>query len=347
MSTPLVSVLVPAWNVAPWLAEGLGSVLAQSLAELEVVLVDDASTDSTLEIARGLAARDPRLVVVARPTNGGSARARNDALAVARAPWIAVFDADDRMAPDRLARLLAVAESRGAVWVADDQWVEFAGDGALRGRLLTDEPEGAVGLDLVRFLDRDPPEAIGYGTLKPLVRRDFLERHGIRWRPEAGRSDDFLFTLECLARGASAWLWNEPLYGYRLRPGSQVTRLDARATLRHLAAVQELAERLLADHPDPAVHAALARRRRRIAAASVYRELLAALRAGRLFAAAALLARTPGSSALLAAGALEALRRRLGPRRPPILAERRLFSSRLDRVADALGTPVRDPSARP
>lgn len=322
---PEVSVLVPCRNVAPWLAAAAASALGQTLADLELILVDDASTDGTAETARRLAAADRRVRLVLRPVNGGSAAARNDGLARARGRWIALLDADDRMAPQRLERMVTVAEAVGADWLADDQWIEAEGTGWPPARLLLDEPAGASPLDAVRFLDRDPPETIGYGTLKPLIRRDFLLRSGVRFRPEAGRSDDFLCAVDCMAAGAACWLLAEPLYHYRLRPGSQVTGTNPIPTLDHMLEVQTLAERSLAGHPDPGVAAALARRRARIELAALYRRALDAARRGALVELARLFRRRPALARLLARGLGEAVTRRLRGDRLPTLANRPLF----------------------
>jgi succinoglycan biosynthesis protein ExoO len=322
---PRVSVLVACRDAAPWLGEALASALGQTLEALEVILVDDGSRDESPRIGETFAARDGRLRLVRHPTSQGSAAARNTALGLARGRWIAVFDADDRMEPERLARLVATAERVGADWLADDQLIEAEGTGWPPARLLLDEPAGASRLDAARFLDRDPPEAIGYGTAKPLVRRAFLVRTGIRWRPEAGRSDDFAFTLDCLAAGASCWLLNEPLYRYRLRPASQVTSLSGSATLVHQLEVQALAERLLEGRASPEVRAALARRRRRIEAARRYRAAIEAVRAGAAGRLLGLLARDRAVLTLLARGLAEAARARLTGRRVPTLANRRLF----------------------
>jgi succinoglycan biosynthesis protein ExoO len=325
VAEPVVSVLVACRDAEPWLAAALDSALGQTLGELEVILVDDGSRDGSPEIGRAFAARDARLRLVRHAAPRGSAAARNTALGLACGRWIAVLDADDRMEPERLARLVATAERVGADWLADDQWIEAEGTGWPPARLLFEEPAGASPLDIVRFLDRDPPEAIGYGTLKPLVRRAFLCAHGIRWRPEAGRSDDFAFTLECLAAGASARLLNEPLYRYRLRPSSQVTSLDATATLAHQLEVQALAERILERRASPELSAALARRRQRIEAALRYREAIEALRAGAFRPLLRGLGRDPARLPLLARGLAVALRARISGARIPTLANRRLF----------------------
>lgn len=325
IARPVVSVLIACRDAAPWLPEALGSALAQTLAELEVILVDDGSRDTSPAIAREVAARDPRLRFVARASARGSAATRNEALALARGRWVAVLDADDRMAPERLARLVATAEAVGADWIADDQWIEVEGMGWPPARLLLAEPAGASPLTIARFLDRDPPEAIGYGTLKPLVRRAFLCAHGVRWRPDIVRCEDFLFTLDCLAAGASAWLLNEPLYRYQLRPGSQVTSSAGAAALDHQLAAQGVAERLLESVADDEIRAALTRRRIRTEAARRYRAAIDAFRTGALVQVLRGLRRDPGLLPLLARGLVEALRARLSGARIPTLANRRLF----------------------
>ena len=78
LSAPLVSVVTPVWNAAATLAETVASVRAQSLADWELLLVDDASTDGSRDLARALAAADPRIRLIERATNGGAAAARND-----------------------------------------------------------------------------------------------------------------------------------------------------------------------------------------------------------------------------------------------------------------------------
>ncbi|MDS9470053.1 glycosyltransferase [Paracoccus sp. MBLB3053] len=111
-SGPLVSVVVPAFNAEATLARTLASVLRQSHQTLELLVVDDGSTDRTAQIAADLAQADPRLRVI-RKENGGVASARNAALAEARGNYIAWLDADDLWHPDKLARQLACLAASG------------------------------------------------------------------------------------------------------------------------------------------------------------------------------------------------------------------------------------------
>jgi len=103
-ATPQVSVLLPARDAADTLGEALGSLRAQTLTDWECVLIDDGSTDGTGELADDYARRDARFHVVHRSAPAGIVAALNQAAALARAPWLARQDADDRSHPERLAR---------------------------------------------------------------------------------------------------------------------------------------------------------------------------------------------------------------------------------------------------
>ena len=111
---PAISVLMPAFRAAATLAEAVESVRAQSRGDWELVIVDDASDDATAEILARLAAAEPRIRAARLAVNGGAARARNRALAMARGRWIAFLDADDLWLPDKLARQIAFMEASGA-----------------------------------------------------------------------------------------------------------------------------------------------------------------------------------------------------------------------------------------
>lgn len=102
---PMVSVIVPALNAARWIERTLASVQRQTVRDIEIIVVDDGSTDETAAIVRG-AMRDDRRIRLIRQANGGVGRARNAGIAVARAPFVAPIDADDLWHPTRLERHL-------------------------------------------------------------------------------------------------------------------------------------------------------------------------------------------------------------------------------------------------
>jgi glycosyltransferase involved in cell wall biosynthesis len=105
----LISVVIAAYNAEKFIGETIESVLRQSYSDFELLLVDDGSSDCTLEIMKGYEMRDPRIRVLAQQ-NQGAAAARNNAVSVARSEWISVLDADDMMEPDCLERQIAFVE---------------------------------------------------------------------------------------------------------------------------------------------------------------------------------------------------------------------------------------------
>jgi glycosyltransferase involved in cell wall biosynthesis len=104
---PTVSVVIPAYNRAGVLPRSIGSVLAQTYNDFEVVVVDDASSDRTCETVAGLAEQDPRVRLVAARQNGGAARARNLGVQEARGRFIAFLDSDDWWMPGKLSAQVA------------------------------------------------------------------------------------------------------------------------------------------------------------------------------------------------------------------------------------------------
>lgn len=102
MNHPLVTVLVAIYNTENYLEQCLDSLCRQTLPQLQIVCVDDASTDGSLAVARRYAARDERIEVIALPENRGQAYARNQALARARGEYVAFLDSDDWMSADCL-----------------------------------------------------------------------------------------------------------------------------------------------------------------------------------------------------------------------------------------------------
>jgi glycosyltransferase involved in cell wall biosynthesis len=107
---PLVTVLIPVFNGERFLAEAIDSVRSQTYANLEILVVDDGSSDATPDILRALASGDCRIVVL-RKANGGIAAALNAGIAAARGDYLARMDADDVMLPGRIERQVAFLEA--------------------------------------------------------------------------------------------------------------------------------------------------------------------------------------------------------------------------------------------
>lgn len=102
---PKISLLVAVYNTAAFLPECLDSLLSQTLEDIEVICIDDASTDNSLEILHKYAEKDARVRVIALERNGGQARARNIGLADATGEYIGFVDSDDWLSPDALEKV--------------------------------------------------------------------------------------------------------------------------------------------------------------------------------------------------------------------------------------------------
>lgn len=108
-----ISIIIPCYNVAPWLSRCLDSILAQSYGNIEIIAVNDGSTDDTAQVLDAYAARDPRIRTVHKE-NGGVTSARLRGVEVAAGDWIGFVDGDDEIEPDMYERLLHNAKKHGA-----------------------------------------------------------------------------------------------------------------------------------------------------------------------------------------------------------------------------------------
>lgn len=312
---PDVSVLIAAWQAEAFLGRSVETALAQEGVTVEVIVVDDASTDDTCGVARAMADRDGRVTVVRLPENAGPAGARNAALAVARGTWIAVLDADDRMVPRRLQRMIAMAGAREAdIVLGNLAQIDEGGMPVADEPFITD-PDRPVRLDAAAFLAGNLRVVGGHnlGYLKPLVRRAFLEREGISYDPDLRNGEDFHLVLCCLLSGAVVWFSPDADYLYTRRVGS----ISAVSAIDHLNALIR-AETDMLVHPalTPELRELLGRRRRGLQDLRTTETVLQALKARRIGPARAALAARPRAAGLVLRQLSEGMLRRLRDQSP-------------------------------
>jgi glycosyltransferase involved in cell wall biosynthesis len=121
--TPLVSILIPAYNAEPWIADTIKSALGQTWPSKEIIIVDDGSEDRTLAVAKRFAAKD---VSVVTQKNQGAAVARNKAFSLAQGEYIQWLDADDLLAPDKISRQMSVLNGcKGNGTLCSASWGAF------------------------------------------------------------------------------------------------------------------------------------------------------------------------------------------------------------------------------
>lgn len=229
---PEVSVIIPAYNSEEYIAQALSSVLNQSYHNLEVILVDDASTDSTIKIARSFS--DPRLRIIKNSKNRGVSYGRNRGIRQAKGKWIALLDSDDWYAPLRIESLLQVAESHHADLVADDLFLIKEDEQQHWSTLLSESSQSEISsvslIDAVKFVTSDRLSPINgkrtwsLGYTKPLIKREFLINNHIFYNEKINVGEDFILYLECLRQDAKFCLLAQPYYYYRTRESSLSTR---------------------------------------------------------------------------------------------------------------------------
>ncbi|MDX1419733.1 MAG: glycosyltransferase family 2 protein [Rubricoccaceae bacterium] len=213
----LVTVIVPAYNAGRFVAEAVRSAQAQTHPHVEILVVDDGSTDDTAAQVQALADRDPRIRLIRQP-NRGVAAARNRGLAEARGAFVAPLDADDRWHPEKLARQLRAMEDE-AVGMVYTGWERCDRDGRpLPDSARTPRVEGWLADRFVRS------NLIACASV-PLFRKACLDRVGgyDDHRPiEGAGCEDWDLYLRVAERYPVAAV-PEPLVGYRQSDRSMST----------------------------------------------------------------------------------------------------------------------------
>lgn len=313
MPPPDVSVVIAVWRDAGGVRHAIASALAQRRVSVEVVVVDDASQDGTAEVARGLAAGDARVRVLVQAVNGGPAAARNAGFTAARGRWIAVLDADDTMAPCRLRRMIDLA-ARSDADIVLGNIVDVAMPGETIGGtplLPTDRPAAPLS---ARGYVQGNLRAAGertLGYLKPLLRREFVERKGLRYDETLRNGEDCHLILAAYLAGARVWVHPAPDYAYLRRDGSLSARSDPAHLSALLAAETRLAPALDAALPQQNLRPLLCARRRALLRMMTVERAMQALKRGRARVAAEALARHPAALPRMALQLLEAARKRV------------------------------------
>jgi glycosyltransferase involved in cell wall biosynthesis len=253
---PLVSVIVPAWNAQATLLETLRSAAAQTHRKLEILIVDDGSTDGTAEIAAKFCESDNRARLI-RQANAGVAAARNRAIDESMGEWIAPLDADDLWHREKIERQLCrAAEAAPDVGLIYCWYRMIDGEGRVTEPPWAPVMEGWVFRDHLKW---------NFGTgSSPLIRRSALAN--LRYDPELQRAgnqgcEDWLLQLQIAARWKVACT-RAFLLGYRARADNMSS--DAARMIRSHIQMYEIIQRQFPDRERRIVERELARWRARL-----------------------------------------------------------------------------------
>lgn len=300
-----MTVAVPVYNSAATIRRCLESVTRQTLQDIEILVVDDASTDDGADIVAACARSDPRIRLIRLTQNAGKAAAMNRMVAQARGRWIAVLDADDTFHADRLLRLTTAAEATEVDMAVDN--IVFVDAGARQiVRTAFEESRLPFLVDRTDFLRNASSYAeFDFGILKPIVRREFLVEHDIRYFEKTRLAEDFYYMMMIFLVGGrgvvlpgSFYYWTMPFGPVSRRwttTGSGAWRYDYRPALVANAHFEDVV-RNAGDH---AMLALLGRRSRQYRVMITYLAAQRAAAEGRWGACIGLIARHPACYVLL------------------------------------------------
>lgn len=217
MILPKISIIVPVYNSEKYLKRCLDSLTEQTLEDIEIILVDDASTDNSPQICAAATEKDRRIKVI-RKANGGPGMARNAGLAAAKGKYIGFADSDDYVSPDMFEKLYNAAEKysaqlviSGVTYVGGNMFGsgdEYSDEYFDRETLLCSaEDMQELILGIVGALPHEKRDSrYGTGVWKNLYRRDVIETGGIKFMSEREiMSEDAIFLIDyaaCITKAA-------------------------------------------------------------------------------------------------------------------------------------------------
>jgi glycosyltransferase involved in cell wall biosynthesis len=209
-SSPKVSIIVPVYNTEKFLERCLASVCGQILKEIEIICINDGSTDSSLEILREYAARDSRITII-NQKNEGPANARNKGLQVAAAPYIGFVDSDDFIAPDMYEKMY------NAIITNDVDFVECGAE-----PIFTYTPNNEDGLrhyfsnENLNGIVREPDIFINTSNeiWRNLFKKELITKYHLVFSEDLKISDDSLFVKSYKSIVQSGFYIQEKLYIY-------------------------------------------------------------------------------------------------------------------------------------
>ena len=213
---PVISIIVPVYNVADFLPKCIESILAQTLSDFELILIDDGSTDNSLQVLREYEKKDARICVVAQE-NAGVSAARNAGLDMAHGDYIGFVDSDDEILPTMLEEMISVSEK----YDADVVCCTF-------GKIIDDKPQ--IKHTSGHFTEYSGAELIhwfysttfGYSCWNKIYRRRLFET--VRFPVGRSYAEDSAVTYQTLHLANKMVLFEKDLYLYRIREGSALTK---------------------------------------------------------------------------------------------------------------------------
>lgn len=213
MSVPKVSISVPVYNAEKYIDQCLQSLIKQTLQEIEIIIINDGSTDKTEEICMKYASRDERIKLISKK-NEGIAATRQRIIEEASGEYLCSVDADDWIEPNTCELLYDKAKKENADIVLFDSWWEY---GEQKSK------QFHYGTEIPKFNDKIIEDALmgkfPCAVWNKLIRLDLFEKYNVQFQKGVNLGEDYLVILKFLQHPIIWAYCPEPLYHYRRMPG--------------------------------------------------------------------------------------------------------------------------------
>lgn len=210
----MISIIIPVYNVKPYLDDCIQSVVRQNYTDFECILVDDGSTDGSSEICDRWAEKDGRIMVV-HQLNGGVSFARNKGLEQAKGEYICFIDSDDWVDVDYLSTMLDGLSEKKIDWVVSGFYKELTDGSSIKYA-----PQQSLTFDLnskhTELFVMLNEQSLLYAPYVKLYKNDIIRRYQIQFNPQISYGEDLLFNCQYLEYVHTIACLNESHYHYRI-----------------------------------------------------------------------------------------------------------------------------------
>lgn len=217
-----VSVVIPVYNAAPWLERCIASIRMQTHRELEIILVDDGSTDASLEICESARRSDKRIHTLSQKNNGAAA-ARNAGISRATGEFLMFVDADDFIDPDMVEKLLAGIKTPGCDWsLCGFRWIRGYGEAAeVLSVSLNAGGMQAPHEALMGFARGNVDAMVLFGSMcNKIYQTSIIRNNALFVSTDIFPHEDLAFNLAYMRFVRAAFFVDEPLYAYQAHSGT-------------------------------------------------------------------------------------------------------------------------------
>ena len=218
---PLVTVVVPFYNVEPYIEKCIKSIMEQSYGNIEILCIDDCGQDNSVEIVKNLAKKDPRIKLIRHKKNKGLGGARNTGLKKASGEYILFVDSDDWISSNCISSVVNKMNSTGAnsVWFKADFWLDSCNQKKAMdfNTYFLNLKEGYY------VIDHNNISSFIIATWNKAYRTDFLRKNKLNWR-ENIIYEDVEFYWKMFTLSPIVYILDKHLYIYRQRPDSIMQR---------------------------------------------------------------------------------------------------------------------------